>query len=285
MSTVLFLHAHPDDEALFTGGTMAKLAANGHRVVLVTATDGAAGLVSESFSPPENVAAVRRNELAASSRALGVSASYNLGFADSGLDGRARVQGVRFADTDVTSVAQRVHQIARAERAQVVVGYDKFGGYGHPDHVQVHHVVRSVVDRGTGLVGLEATLPREPLLRVIKLVRSFRWLVPSLAGLDVATWARAFTARRDIAYRVDVSDELEEKRAALRAHASQASGDDGPRTIAALLALPRPVFRRLLGEEFYTFVPFSPRVAMPTLGLSKIFVRRLDMTRRAGSRV
>jgi len=69
--------------------------------------------------------------------------------------------------------------------------------------------------------------------------------------LDLQTWQHAFTPRSEITYRVDVRPFIAAKRASLQAHASQAAADDGPRTLSALLKLPKPLFRRVLGREWY----------------------------------
>ena len=88
--TVVFFHAHPDDEALLTSGTMAKLASQGHRVVLVVATAGEAGLASAELTADGRLGDRRLAELHTSARALGVSRTEVLGYADSGLTGRWR---------------------------------------------------------------------------------------------------------------------------------------------------------------------------------------------------
>ncbi len=271
MSTVVFLHAHPDDEALFTGGTMARLAADGVRVVLITATDGAAGLVSDSTARPD-VAHVRDAELAQSCRVLGVAQRFSLGYADSGLDGHAPVGDCqRFADADVTAIVERVGEILRTVQADVLVGYDAAGGYGHPDHVKVNEVATQIAVADNAVLVLEATLPREPLTKVIAGVRAFRWLIPSLAGLDPQTWSSAFTPRRDIAYRVNVRSVWQQKRAALAAHTSQTSGGEGPRTVGVLLKLPRPAFNKLLGTEFFGIARGSPGRALMSDSLRDVF--------------
>ena len=253
----MFVHAHPDDEALLTGGTMAKLHAQGHRVVLVTATDGAAGLASQDVTASGDLASIRGEELAKSCQALGVDVWRGLGYADSGLDGKAEIpaDATRFADVLPEDAAAKLYEIADETGAQVVIGYDQSGGYGHPDHVQVHNVVRTLVKAHPELVGLEATAPREPLLRLVKVIYACRFVVPALGGLDMQTWRSAFTPRAELAYRVDVSGYLRQKRAALGAHASQATGDDGPRTISALLKLPKWLFKRVLGHEFLRRIP------------------------------
>ena len=134
MPTVVFVHAHPDDEALLTSGTMARLSERGYRVVLVMATDGAAGLTSHEISHDHNLAQVRASELTESCRVLGVSGFHQLGYADSGLDGRADVPAgaTRFADVDPGVVADRLVALFEEEEADVVVGYDSAGDTATP---------------------------------------------------------------------------------------------------------------------------------------------------------
>lgn len=248
----MFVHAHPDDEALLTGGTMALLAKQGHRVVLVTATDGAAGLVSAAIASGNDVADLRSKELQASCRALGVAQFYPLGFADSGLDGHVDVGDARtrFVDADIDAVARQVVEILAKEQADIFVGYDPTGGYGHPDHIEVYKVCQRASEL-CDVPLIEATIPREPILRAVKAIYAFRWAVPALKGLDMQMWNRSFTARAEISFRVDVRPVIEAKRKALAAHASQATGDDGPRTLSALLRMPQPMFRKVLGTEWY----------------------------------
>ena len=246
MVTLGFLHAHPDDEALLTAGTMARAAAEGHRVVLITATDGAEGLAAASFG--SDLAQTRERELQESARILGVSAIHPLGFHDSGLHGDAPGG---FASQPVGDLAERVRQIMDAEGIDVLIGYDPSGGYGHPDHIQVHHVARAAsVMGGTRL--FEATLPREPISRAVRLAARMR-VTPE--DFDPAEFAHAYTPRADITHRVDVRAFLGEKRASMKAHASQASADDSTRTLAVLSGLPGPVFTALLGTEYYVRVP------------------------------
>jgi LmbE family N-acetylglucosaminyl deacetylase len=248
--TVVSFHAHPDDEALLTAGTLARLAAEGHRVVLVVATAGEAGLASRAHA--HDLGARRRRELAASAAALGVSRVEVLGYADSGWSGApgAPVAGGEraFARVPVETAAAELARLLVEERADVLTTYDAAGGYGHPDHVQVHRVGRRAAElAGTPLV-LEATVDRRLLLRVARpLARLARVLrLPAVPDLSAA-----YTDRADLTHRVDVRDHLAAKRAALRAHASQAGADDGARTLALLLRLPGPVARRVLGTEWF----------------------------------
>jgi LmbE family N-acetylglucosaminyl deacetylase len=235
--TVVALHAHPDDESLLTGGSLARAAAEGHRVVLVTATRGEAG----------GAGAERLAELHAAAAALGCARVAELGYRDSGLHGDATPAEVpRFADVSIEDAAARLASILRAERADVVIGYDERGGYGHPDHVQVHHVARRAAAlAGTRLL-LEATIDRRRLRTALSLLRAGGRLLPRLPLPGAAT---TYASSEQITHVVDVRPYAERKRTALRAHVSQTRG--GIRTVALLGRLPMPLFRLIAGREWF----------------------------------
>lgn len=248
--TLVFVHAHPDDEALLTAGTMARAVAEGNRVVLVVATDGAAGLTSSAFA--EDLAEHRSRELAASAQALGVHRTVSLGYPDSGLHGEV-AEG--FCHVGCFTVGRRIAAICEEEGADILIGYDPSGGYGHPDHLQVHRAVRTARSLITRPVRLfEATLPREPI------AGAARWaarahLTP--ASFDPSEFGRAWTPCAAITHRIDVRSVMSRKVAALRAHASQADADGTVRTLAVLTRLPPPLRTALLGTEYYVAVPDS----------------------------
>lgn len=243
--TVVSFHAHPDDESLLTGGTLAKAATAGHRVVLVSATNGAAGLTSSRFRADGELGRRRIGELEAAAAAIGAASVELLGYDDSGMDGQA--SGDSFARADVDSAAERLAAILRREHADVLTVYDANGGYGHPDHVQVHHVgIRAAELAGTPVV-LEATIDRDLLRRAVLVMRAAR-----LGGhLPLPALEQCFTPRAELTHRVDVRRNISAKRAALLAHASQATADDMDRTIAFFLRLPPPLFRLILGSEWF----------------------------------
>ncbi|ABL81078.1 MULTISPECIES: PIG-L family deacetylase [unclassified Nocardioides] len=245
MATIVSLHAHPDDEALLTGGWLAQRAAAGDRVVLVFATDGDAGLTAATRAPGA-LGQTRRREAAASARAVGAARIAWLGYADSGMANAPTTGQGRLVDTPVTELAQAVATILNEENADILTGYDANGGYGHPDHIQVHRIARAAqqfANRRPLL--LEATLDRTWLVRILRLVRPLGRLLPGLTipGNDI------YTPRTGISHSIDIRNHLEAKRAALAAHASQTSG--GVRTISLILAMPRPLGRRLLGTEWF----------------------------------
>ena len=235
-------HAHPDDEALLTAGTLARAAAEGHRVTLVVATAGEAGLAGQPAGA--ELAARRLAELHASAAAIGCARVVELNYPDSGMHNEHK----GFAALDVDEPARRLAAILAEEAADALTSYDAYGGYGHPDHVQVHRVARRAAELAGTPVVLEATVDRTALLRATWLLRTLR-----LAPADFAPnrLRQAYTARADITHRVDVRGYLDQKRAAMRAHASQASGGSDTRTLAYLLRLPRPLFRLALGTEWF----------------------------------
>lgn len=245
--TVVVFHAHPDDEALLTGGTMARLASRGHRVVLVVATSGELGL-ADPGGP--GVGERRRQELARSAAVLGVARIVHLGYADSGsgpVSTGSSNPPDRFADADVEEAARRLATVLREESADILTVYDEHGGYGHPDHVQVHRIgIRAAAVAGTPRV-LEATVDRTWFSRAVRVLRTVGRFVPVP---DLPDERQAYTARDDLTHRIDVGAELSRKRAALRAHLSQ-QGGGGPRTVALLLRLPGPVARIVLGHEWF----------------------------------
>jgi LmbE family N-acetylglucosaminyl deacetylase len=257
--TVVSFHAHPDDEALLTAGTLAAAAADGHRVVIVVATSGESGLAAGEPTS-EQLGRRRREELMASGKSIGVSRLVVLGHADSGLHRGQRVDDgrVTFSDLDPHVVAYELAALLRDEDADVLTTYDAAGGYGHPDHIQVHQVGLMAARMAGTPVVLEATVDRELLLRATGFMRRASAVLPMPYLPDLRD---AFTPHRELTHRIDVTSHLEAKLEALRAHASQAGSDEGMRTLALLLRLPGPLRRRVLGTEWFREVgrmPSSP---------------------------
>ncbi|MDX6199331.1 MAG: hypothetical protein QOJ79_2482 [Actinomycetota bacterium] len=252
--TLVAFHAHPDDEALLTAGTLARAAAEGHRVVLVVATAGEAGLVAGGRTGPA-LASRRLAELESSARALGCARVEVLGYADSGMHGEAGGADA-FARADVEGAATRLAALLQEESADVLTIYDSAGGYGHPDHVQVSFVgLRAAELAGTPSV-LEATVDRTALQRVLRLVHRLPGMPPDFAP---QRFAAAYTERAALTHRIDVRRFLDAKRASMAAHASQAAADEGTRTLAVMLRLPRPLFRLAFGREWYVERGRAPR--------------------------
>ncbi|MGB8380413.1 MAG: PIG-L family deacetylase [Dermatophilaceae bacterium] len=248
MATLVFVHAHPDDESTLTSGSMARASAEGHRVVTVIATNGEHGEAPEDLGPDETVADRRRREAEASASALGVARLAWLGYADSGMTGwDQNLHEASFHAADLDEAAGLLATLLDEEHADVVVGYDWHGNYGHPDHVKVHHVVRRAVD----LVGgprprlLEATMNRDRLRAEAQAAREAGmgrdWDVdaPMNDGNPLGM------PEAQIHWEVDVTAYLDWRRASIAAHASQVSDT------AWMLELDADAFARAFSTEFY----------------------------------
>jgi LmbE family N-acetylglucosaminyl deacetylase len=244
MATLVTFHAHPDDEAIATGGTMARAAAAGHRVVLVTATAGDRGEVAEGFlAPGETLAERRTDELAAAATILGVARTEILGYRDSGMVGTpANDDPECFWQADLEEAAARLAAILTEERADVLTIYDDHGNYGHPDHVQVHRVgVRAAELAGVRRV-YEATVNRDEIVRFINQAAERGLLeLPDIEGVG----AEMGLPESELTTAVDVSSYLDVKRAAMAAHASQIG------ETSFFLAMPPEAFTAAFSTEWY----------------------------------
>lgn len=248
MSTILFLHAHPDDEASQTSGTMRLAADAGHRVVCVYATDGDHGSVPDDLREGETVVDRRRAEAQASATVLGTARVAWLGYADSGMTGweqNAHERSLHGADLD--EAARRLVAVLDEEDVDVLVGYDWHGGYGHPDHVKVHHVAH----RAAALAArtprlLEATMNRDHMRRLHAAALE-AGVPPEEADWDPDSPAddgNPFgTPEAELHWHVDVRPVLTAKRAALAAHASQED-------VGWMLSMPQEQFAAIFGDEW-----------------------------------
>ncbi len=155
--SLLFVHAHPDDETISTGATMAKYVAQGARVTLVTCTSGEAGeiLVSElahlASDMTDQLGEHRQVELKNAMKKLNVSDHRFLGapgkYRDSGMIGTEANQHPKsFMNADLLEAATDLVQVIREVKPQILITYDEFGGYGHPDHIQAHRVAHYAKD-------------------------------------------------------------------------------------------------------------------------------------------
>ena len=256
MATIVFLHAHPDDECLISGGTIAKYVATGHRVVLVTATDGRHGERPSDVDSPTGLLARRREELARVVSILGIARHEWLGYEDSGMTGWPQNnEPGAFIRSNVDDAARRFADIVGEEQRKadrlVLVGYDWHGNYGHPDHVHVHKVVRRTAEM-TGVRDLfEVTLNRDFF------VEQFEWAKANGIDNDFDPREPADDGNpmgepaANITHHIDVSAYVDHKRRAIAAHASQAS-DTGFAT-----SMPDDTFLRVFGTEWFIKVGAS----------------------------
>lgn len=257
MSTIVFLHAHPDDEASQTSGTMRLATDAGHRVVCVYATNGDHGTLPEGLAEGETTATVRRREAEASHALLGTTRIEWLGYADSGMTGwdqNSHEQSFHGADLD--EAARRLVAILDEEDADVLVSYDWHGGYGHPDHVKVHQVALRAAELAARRPReLQATMNRDAMRRL--------YLAAKEAGIDDVGWdpdgpaddGNPFgTPEAELHWHVDVRGVLDVKRAALGAHASQED-------VRWILGMPQEQFAAAFGDEWYVEPARSPGLA------------------------
>ncbi len=271
---LLVVFAHPDDESFGPGGTLAKYAHEGE-VHLLCATQGEVGVVDahllEGF---KDIADLRTSELACAQQALGIQKLDYLGYRDSGMPGTETSRHpdcLAMAKTE--EVAARLVAVMRAYRPQVVLTFDQYGGYGHPDHVAIQRAtVMAFHAAGDAAQFPDAGPPYRPqkLYYSVFPKRLMRWMVRSMRLFrrdptkfgrnqdinlaEIASWEVPITTR------VDIRAWYEVKMTAARCHHSQGGGSGMWRPI------PGPLRRRLLGfETFYRAYPeVPPRARLET---------------------
>jgi N-acetyl-1-D-myo-inositol-2-amino-2-deoxy-alpha-D-glucopyranoside deacetylase len=264
---LMLVHAHPDDESIGTGATMAKYAAQGAGVTLITCTLGELGeiippdLASLAWDRENRLGEHRIGELAAACAALGVSDHRFLGgpgrWHDSGMMGTpANDWDGAFWRADVDEAARVLLEVIKEVRPQVLVTYDSNGFYGHPDHIQAHRVALRAFEMADGLVRkfYATAVPKSVLAEGIKIMREAE------AGRAMGSAGSEFLAvdsadelpfgvpDEQVSTEIDARDYLGAKLAAMRAHASQIAVD-GP-----FFALANRVGQRAAGYEYYTLL-------------------------------
>jgi LmbE family N-acetylglucosaminyl deacetylase len=245
VATAVFFHAHPDDECIATAGTMVEAVADGHRVVLVTATRGEHGEYPDGFlAEGEELWPHRVNELEASAAVIGVHRLEFLDYVDSGMMGTPENEAAAsFWQADVDEAAARLARILEEEDADVLTVYDDHGNYGHPDHIQVHRVgVRAAEIAGTQRV-YEATMNRDHMRQLM--MSTDRPEGVELPDPDDEFFRNFGTPEGDLTTAVDVTGFLAEKRAAMKAHPSQIAES------SFFLAMPDDAFEAAFGVEWY----------------------------------
>jgi N-acetyl-1-D-myo-inositol-2-amino-2-deoxy-alpha-D-glucopyranoside deacetylase len=264
---LMLVHAHPDDESIGTGATMAKYAAQGAGVTLVTCTLGELG----EIIPPDlaNLAWDRENrlgqhriaELSAACAALGVSDHRFLGgpgrWRDSGMMGTpANAWDRAFWRADVDEAAGVLLEVIKDVQPQVLVSYDSNGFYGHPDHIQAHRVAWRAFEMADGLVRkfYATAVPKSVLAEGMKMMqevdagqaeRGPRSVFPAVESVDELPFG---VPDEQVTTEIDARDYLEAKLEAMRAHASQIAVD------SPFFALSNRVRQRAFGYEHYTLL-------------------------------
>ncbi|MFN0092037.1 MAG: PIG-L deacetylase family protein [Acidimicrobiales bacterium] len=254
MATLVCFHAHPDDEAIATGGTMARAADEGHRVVLVVATDGAHGEKPDDLAPGETLVERRRAETERSAAVLGVSRVVWLGYRDSGMTGwEQNGDPSAFCQADVADASARLAAVVAEEAADVLTIYDWHGNYGHPDHIQVYRVGRAAEELLPGVRVVEATMNRDQIKRLMAAAREAGVPLGSPDAEDdefdpdgpADDGNPMGMTEAELTLEVDVRAFIQRKRAAITCHRSQVT-DTG-----FFLAMPPEQFELAFGAEWF----------------------------------
>ena len=256
---MLLAHAHPDDEAISTGGVMMKAKAHGHRVVLVTATRGEVGEIhnmDESASRPR-LGEIRTDELKAAGEILGVDRIEILGYRDSGMVDTADNKDPRsFHQARIDETAGKLAAVIRDERPDVVVTYGEDGVYGHPDHIKAHHVTNAAFD----MLDREGWAPKKLYYAAIprSMMEAFMKQMPEEARQAQNTNMRiAGTPDELVTTRVDVHDYVDQKRKAFAAHVSQNDPSSWFATMAS------QIYELAFGTEYYQLARGKPGSELP----------------------
>jgi N-acetyl-1-D-myo-inositol-2-amino-2-deoxy-alpha-D-glucopyranoside deacetylase len=244
--TLMTVHAHPDDETISTGGVMARYAAEGARVVCVTCTGGEHGeIVVPELDTAENHAKlgeIRAVELQRALERLGNVESRKLGYVDSGMMGTPENDAPEsFWQADFDAAVERLLTIVREVRPQVMVSYNDFGGYGHPDHIRAALTCKAAFERSLAEDGDAAPL------KLYETATNFRrdeevmkraeergvksWWTGSDEETDEqraereAHFKRMLEATGPVTTSVDVREFIPNKHAALKEHVTQLQQD------------------------------------------------------------
>jgi N-acetyl-1-D-myo-inositol-2-amino-2-deoxy-alpha-D-glucopyranoside deacetylase len=256
---LLLVHAHPDDETIGTGATMAKYAADGAQVTLITCTMGEEGevllpaLAGIAADKADQLGGWRIHELEEACKVLGVRDHRFLGgaggYRDSGMIDTPANQNPRcFWQADLEVATAQLVEVIREVRPQVVVTYDDFGGYGHPDHIQAHRVTVRAVEQTRDIVAkfYYTAIPRSFMQASIDAMKEGGH--EFFGGIESADDVPFAKDDDEITTQVDARDYLDRKVEAMRAHASQIE-IDGP-----FFALSNHIGQKAFGLEHYVLM-------------------------------
>jgi LmbE family N-acetylglucosaminyl deacetylase len=249
MGTLVCFHAHPDDESITTGGSMARASAEGHRVVLVIATNGDFGEVPEDLADGESLVDRRRRETEQSAAVLGVRRIEWLGYKDSGMTGwEQNSDPASFLQAPIEEAAEKLAKILREERADVLTVYDWHGNYGHPDHIKINTVGHRAAEMAGVERVFEATMNRQHIVRWIAAAREAGRSIgeddfdPNAGADDGNPFGMA---EAELTLSVDVTAYLRAKRESLRCHRSQITDT------SFFLEMPEEAFSTAFGTEWF----------------------------------
>jgi len=245
--TLVCVHAHPDDEALFTAGISLHYAGLGYSVVLVTCTHGQLGFDArgrEGDDPEHDDTATRvtrAGELQRAAMLAGFTRCVNLGYDDSGMKGWAQNDRPNaFVNVDVEATARTLAALFDEVHATVVVTYDENGFYGHPDHVTANVVTQRAVALASSPERLYyPVVPQSILTKFVPDARALEMFLPAWvleAGIGVPD--------DQVSSTIDATEYASRKQAAIAAHVSQIDNAD-------LATMDHDMFLALFGTEYY----------------------------------
>ena len=218
MSTLVAFHARPDDESLAMGGTLARASAEGHRVVVVVATNGDHGEKPEGTTVAQLVE-TRKREMEASCAVLGVHRLVWLGYDDSGMTGWEQNKAPNaFINADTEAAAQKLAFVLIEENVDVFTTYDWHGNYGHPDHLKVHKVGHRAAEIANVTNVYEMTMNRDHWKRLMEFAPEGEKFNPDEPADDGNPMGEP---EANISHKIDVTKFCELKREAIKCHASQ----------------------------------------------------------------
>jgi N-acetyl-1-D-myo-inositol-2-amino-2-deoxy-alpha-D-glucopyranoside deacetylase len=259
--SLLLVHAHPDDETINNGATMAMYVAAGYKVTLITCTRGEEGeiLVPElqhlAADKEDGLAQIREVELADAMKALGVTDHRFLGapdhlYRDSGMMGTPSNENSNvFWQADLDSAAQEVVKIILEVKPDVLVTYDEFGGYGHPDHIQAHRVAMRAAELVSPQWDIKKiywnTMPRSVIQKSIDAMKAAGSDFMGVESADDLPFAKPDEV---VTTHIDGTNFVDQKMKAMASHPTQIALD-GP-----FFALSNNVGLNVWGNEYYTLV-------------------------------
>jgi N-acetyl-1-D-myo-inositol-2-amino-2-deoxy-alpha-D-glucopyranoside deacetylase len=269
--SLLLVHAHPDDETIGTGATMAKYASEGVNITLVTCTLGEEGevlvpsLAGIGADKADQLGGWRMHELAEACKALGVTDHRFLGgpgeYRDSGMmDTPANENPRCFWRADLDVAAAQLIEVIREVRPQVVVTYDEFGAYGHPDHIQAHRVTVKAMEQTRDIVSkfYYTAVPRSFIeASIVAMKEQGHEFFGGVESADDVPFAKSDD---EITTQIDARDFLDAKVEAMRAHATQIEVD-GP-----FFALSNHIGQKAFGLEHYVLMAGDKGPTDPSTG-------------------
>jgi N-acetyl-1-D-myo-inositol-2-amino-2-deoxy-alpha-D-glucopyranoside deacetylase len=269
--SLLLVHAHPDDETIGTGATMAKYASEGVNITLVTCTLGEEGevlvpsLAGIAADKADQLGGWRMHELAEACKALGVTDHRFLGgpgeYRDSGMmDTPANENPRCFWRADLDVAAAQLIEVIREVRPQVVVTYDEFGAYGHPDHIQAHRVTVKALEQTRDIVSkfYYTAVPRSFIeASIVAMKEQGHEFFGGVESADDVPFAKSDD---EITTQIDARDFLDAKVEAMRAHATQIEVD-GP-----FFALSNHIGQKAFGLEHYVLMAGEKGPTDPSTG-------------------